>query len=181
MRKLRLREVSNSPKIRSLLSGRLESWRHTCLTASVFFLPVFPVLLFSVLSFITIWSWTSVFCCWSFRLKISNSHRFNEHLLKNENHPMDISRSSESNVLSWRKIFLPPSYYWSCCYYFYKVNVKVKVKSLSHVWLVATPWTGAYHAPPSMGFFGQEYRSGLLLPSSGDLPDPGIEPGSPTL
>ena len=30
---------------------------------------------------------------------------------------------------------------------------KVKVKSLSHVWLLATPWTAAYQAPPSMGFF----------------------------
>ena len=36
-------------------------------------------------------------------------------------------------------------------------------------------------APPSMGFSRQEYWSGLLFPSPGDLPDPGIEPGSPTL
>ena len=34
---------------------------------------------------------------------------------------------------------------------------KVKVKSLSHVWLLATPWTAAYQAPPSMGFARQEY------------------------
>ena len=40
-------------------------------------------------------------------------------------------------------------------------NWKVKVKSLSHVWLVATPWTAAYQAPPSMGFSRQEYWSGL--------------------
>ena len=38
---------------------------------------------------------------------------------------------------------------------------KVKVKSLSHVRLVATPWTAAYQAPPSMGFSRQEYWSGL--------------------
>ena len=37
---------------------------------------------------------------------------------------------------------------------------KVKVKSLSRVWLLATPWTVAYHAPPSMGFSRQEYWSG---------------------
>ena len=37
---------------------------------------------------------------------------------------------------------------------------KVKVKSLSHVWLLATPWTAAFQAPPSMGFSGQEYWSG---------------------
>ena len=42
---------------------------------------------------------------------------------------------------------------------------KVKVKSLSHVRLLATPWTAAQQAPPSMGFSRQEYRSGLPLPS----------------
>ena len=57
---------------------------------------------------------------------------------------------------------------------------KVKVKSLSCVWLFATPWTVAYQAPPSMGFSRQEYWSGLPFPSPGDLPDPGIEPGSST-
>ena len=41
-----------------------------------------------------------------------------------------------------------------------------EVKSLSHVWLFATPWTIAYHAPPSMGFSGQEYWSGLPFPSA---------------
>ena len=40
-----------------------------------------------------------------------------------------------------------------------------------------TPWT----APLSMGFSRQEYWSGLPFPSPGDLPDPGIEPRSPTL
>jgi len=42
---------------------------------------------------------------------------------------------------------------------------KVKVKSLSCVRLVTTPWTAAYQAPPSMGFSRQEYWSGLPLPS----------------
>ena len=37
---------------------------------------------------------------------------------------------------------------------------KVKVKSISHVWLLATPWTAAHQAPPSMGFSRQEYWSG---------------------
>ena len=40
---------------------------------------------------------------------------------------------------------------------------------------------GAYQAPPSMRFSRQEYWSGLPFPSPGDLPDPGIEPGSPAL
>ena len=58
---------------------------------------------------------------------------------------------------------------------------KVKVKSLSHVRLFAIPWTVAYKAPLSMEFSRQEYWSGLPLPSPGDLPEPGIEPGSPSL
>ena len=47
--------------------------------------------------------------------------------------------------------------------------------------LFATLWTVAYQAPPSMGFSRQEYWSGLPFPSPGDLPDPEIEPGSPSL
>ena len=42
-------------------------------------------------------------------------------------------------------------------------------------------WNIALQAPLSMGFPRQEYRSGLLFLSPGDLPDPGIEPGSPEL
>ena len=60
-------------------------------------------------------------------------------------------------------------------------EVKVKLKLLSRVRLFATPWTIVYQAPPSMGFSRQEYWSGLPFPSPGDLPDPGIEPRSPTL
>ena len=60
-------------------------------------------------------------------------------------------------------------------------DAKVKVKLLSHVRLSATPWTVAYQAPLSMGFSRQEYWSGLPFPSAEDLPDPGIEPGSPAL
>ena len=58
---------------------------------------------------------------------------------------------------------------------------KVKVKSFSRVWLFEAPWTVAYLAPPSMGFSRQEYWSGLPFPSPGDLPNPGIKPGSPAL
>ena len=47
---------------------------------------------------------------------------------------------------------------------------KVKVRSLSHVRLFATPWTIAHQAPPSMGFSRQECWSGLPFPSPGDLP-----------
>ena len=56
-----------------------------------------------------------------------------------------------------------------------------EVKSLSPVRLFVTPWTVAYQAPSSMGFSRQGYWSGLPFPSPGDLPNQGIEPGSPTL
>ena len=54
-------------------------------------------------------------------------------------------------------------------------------KSVSHSVMsnsFATLWTVAHQAPPSMKFSRQEYWSGLPFPSPGDLPDPGIEPGS---
>ena len=53
------------------------------------------------------------------------------------------------------------------------------MKSLSLVRLFATPWTIAFQVPPSMGFSRCEHWSGLLFLSSGDLPDPGIDPGLP--
>ena len=45
----------------------------------------------------------------------------------------------------------------------------------------AAAWTVAHEAPPSIEFSRQEYWSGLPFPSPRDLPDPGIEPGSPAL
>ena len=60
-------------------------------------------------------------------------------------------------------------------------NLKAEAKSLSCVRLFATPWTVAYHSPPSMGFSRQEYWSGLPFPSPEDLPNPVIEPRSPAL
>ena len=44
-----------------------------------------------------------------------------------------------------------------------------------------TPWSVVCQAPLSMGFSRQEYWSGLPFPSPGDLPGPGMEPGSPAL
>ena len=75
--------------------------------------------------------------------------------------------SIESMMPSSHLIFHPP---W-----------KVKVKSLSSVWLFETPWTVAYQAPPSMKFSRQECWSGLPFPSPGDLPNSGIKPRSPAL
>ena len=53
--------------------------------------------------------------------------------------------------------------------------------SFSCVQLFVIPWTVACKAPKSVEFSGQEHWSGLPLSSSGDLPDPGIEPESPAL
>ena len=55
------------------------------------------------------------------------------------------------------------------------------VKSLSRVWLFSTLWTVVHQAPLSMGFSRGEYWSGVPFPSLGDLPNPGVEPGSPAL
>ena len=55
------------------------------------------------------------------------------------------------------------------------------MKLLSRVRLFVTPWTVAYKAPLSVEFSRHECWSGWPFPSPGDLPDPGIEPGSPTL
>ena len=57
----------------------------------------------------------------------------------------------------------------------------VCARSLSGVQLFATPWTVIHQAPLSMGFFKQEYWSGLPFPPPGDLPDQGIKPTSPVL
>ena len=60
----------------------------------------------------------------------------------------------QARTLEWVAISFSNAWTW-----------KVKVKSLSHVRLSATPWTAAYQAPPSMGFSKQEYWSGVPLPS----------------
>ena len=60
----------------------------------------------------------------------------------------------QARTLEWGAISFPNAWKW-----------KLKGKSLSHAWLLATPWTAAYQAPPSMGFSRQEYWSGVPLPS----------------
>ena len=52
---------------------------------------------------------------------------------------------------------------------------------LSCVWLFGTPWIVAHQVPLSMGFSRQGYWSGVSFPPPGDLPDPGIQPTSPSL
>ena len=60
----------------------------------------------------------------------------------------------QARTLEWVAISFSSAWKW-----------KVKVKSLSHVRLLATPWTAAYQASLSMGFSRQEYWSGVPLPS----------------
>ena len=63
----------------------------------------------------------------------------------------------QARTLEWVAISLSNAWKWN-----------MKVKSLSRVQLLATPWTAANQAPPSMGFSRQEYRSGVPLPSPQD-------------
>ena len=66
-----------------------------------------------------------------------------------------------------------------CCH---KQLVRACVLSaFNRVWLSVTPWTIAHQAPLSMGFSRQEYWSGFQCPPPGALPNPGMEPGSPTM
>ena len=60
----------------------------------------------------------------------------------------------QARTLEWVAISFSNAWKW-----------EVKVKSLSHVRLFATPWTAAHQAPPSMGFSRQEYWSGVQLSS----------------
>ena len=72
----------------------------------------------------------------------------------------------QARTLEWVAISFSNAWEW-----------KVKIKSLSHVWLLATPWTAAYQAPPSMGFSRQEYWTGVPFPSQGIFPTQGSNPG----
>ena len=60
----------------------------------------------------------------------------------------------QARTLEWVAISFSKAWKW-----------KVKVKSLSRVWLLDFQWTAAYQAPPSMGPSWQEYWSGVPLPS----------------
>ena len=68
-----------------------------------------------------------------------------------------------------------------CWVTFISINCDINKWSCSVVSDSVTPWTVAHQAPPSMEFSRQEYWSGLPFPSPGDLPNPGIELGSPAL
>ena len=67
----------------------------------------------------------------------------------------------QARTLEWVAISFSNAWKW-----------EVKVKLLSCVWLLATPWTAAYQDPPSMGFSRQQYWSGVPLPSPGKPSQP---------
>ena len=76
-------------------------------------------------------------------------------------HPIDssppgspVSGILQARTLEWVAISFSNAWKW-----------KVKVKSLSCVWLLVTLWTAAHQAPPSMGFSRQVFLSGVPLPS----------------
>ena len=82
------------------------------------------------------------------------------------------------SIAEWIKV-------WYMCIQWNITHVCVSVcactQLLSRVQHVATPWTVARKAPLPMEFSRQEYWRGLPFPSLGGLPNPGIEPTSPTL
>ena len=94
-------------------------------------------------------------------------------------------------LFSW--VFLSGSIFWQLFFFILKIimwllllhvhNVMfiIIVKSLSRVWLFATPRTVAHQAPRSMGLSRHEYWGGLPFPSPGDLPNLRIESWPPAL
>ena len=97
------------------------------------------------------WTWLSdCCCCCCVASVVSDSvwpHRWQPTRLP-------VPGVLQARTLEWVAISFSNAWKW-----------KVKVKSLSRVRFLATPWTTAYQAPPSVGFSRQEYWSGVPLPS----------------
>ena len=89
---------------------------------------------------------------------------------------MSLSLSHPSHRSLERKVTLNWRYAFQCISLYFGGDLVTKSCPT-----LATPWTVACQVPLSMGFSRQEYKSGVPFPSPGDLPDPGIEPRSPTL
>ena len=81
--------------------------------------------------------------------------------------------TEQLNWTDWLRIIIV-FLYWHLCHY-----VKVKVKSLSPVQLFVTPWTVAYHSPPSTGFSRQEYGVGCHFLLQRIFPTQGSNLGLP--
>ena len=103
-----------------------------------------------------------------------------------------LTQGSNLCLLHYRQIFLPLSHLGKrveetsictksgpqCPLVINQNIVRVSRSAVPHS---AIPWTAALQAPLSMRFSRQGYWSGLPFPSPGDLPNPGIKPGSPAL
>ena len=98
-------------------------------------------------------------------------------------HPQDWSAPYLSYVFNWRCCISQRSKspFWMTPFPLGFSHVCMHVLSHSIVFNSATPWMIAWGLLCAWGFSGQEYRSGLPCPPPGDLPNPGIEPRSPTL
>ena len=99
-----------------------------------------------------------------------------------------ISDADIFSCVSWPSIFLLlrhvflgllPSFLLGCLLGGFLYWTTCVLSRFSCVGLFASPRTVAHKAPLSVGFFRQEYWSGLPFPSPGDLPNPGTEPVSP--
>jgi len=117
------------------------------------------------------WNCRVIWQFWHFKLDLlpCASPQFHSSLEKLQTHNHCSSTENSNSITATRGSKLGLK--WS------EVNWSHSVLSDS-LW---PSWTVAYQAPPSMGFSRQEYWSGVPFPSPGDLPDPGIKPGSPTL
>ena len=84
---------------------------------------------------------------------------------------------------AWRLVVKPLSFNWESLSTALPVPLYVFLKKWkwSRSAVSSSLWPHGHQAPPSMGFSRQEYWSGLPFPSPGNLPNPGIEPSSPTL
>ena len=113
---------------------------------------------------------------------ITNSMDMNEQILRGSGGPRTLAcftGHGVANSWTWLRD-------WTTTIYVNKGGgdlfiIFVFVLLLSHVWLSETSWTIALQAPLSMGFCKQVHWIGLLFPSSGGLPNSGIEPASPAL
>ena len=95
-----------------------------------------------------------IFCCWAAATKSLQPCPTLCNPIDSSPPDSPIPGILQTRTVEWVAISFSNAWKW-----------KVKVKSLSRVWLLATPWTAAYHAPLSMGFSRQEYWSGVPLPS----------------
>ena len=104
---------------------------------------------------------------------------------------LSIAYHNKVNVLNATYLYTQEWLWWQvlchmCILQFFYSKTRPLIFSLkyvsevaSHVWLFTTSWTVAHQAPQSLAF--SRHWSGLPFPSPGDLPNQGIEPGSPAL